>query len=181
MRITLFVRHIINISKRLKGAIDSRIAEEQAKIKAAPASPARSASTAKRTRPKPKVEDDGSRGPDPSTFVIEDESEPPSRIGTPAPTEGGKKETATAESAAPKTMAEGAAERNGDAPSGAVVELPPEVKAKLRKLEKLEFRYQGSKANASPKYRLLMLRRSAAFIPYRTCPRHLYRAIREDP
>src|SRR5450755_4386719 len=96
----LFLR--ANSLKRIKGAIDSRIAEEQARAKAAAAAPARTASNAvrrsasnrnespsRKIRAKQKGVDDGTRGPDPSVFegafVIEDDSEELSRVGTPIP------------------------------------------------------------------------------------------------
>ncbi|KAK0105260.1 hypothetical protein ONS95_004352 [Cadophora gregata] len=147
--------------QRLKGAIDSRIAEEQARAKAAPPV-ARSASTARRSnsrtdspaskprRPRPK-DNEGStaRGPDPSefenAFVIEDESEGPSRVGTPAI--GDEKSPQSADTMTPATSVSGeggekAGEASADAPAVPVpVELPPDVRTKLRKLEKMESRY----------------------------------------
>jgi hypothetical protein len=143
--------------------IDSRIAEEQAKAKAAAASPARSAtarrsaalrneSPSKRSQTRPKEVDDGARGPDPSvfegTFVIEDDSEEPSRSGTPAIPE-----------MKPEVIGEkGATAETTGADEGEVVnekavilpkpstttDLPPDVRSKLRKLDKLEARYQGT-------------------------------------
>jgi hypothetical protein len=158
-----FLLLISNNSQRIKGAIDSRIAEEQAKAKAAAAAPARAASTArrsasirtespsKRSRARPKEVDDGVRGPDPSlfegAFVIEDDSEEPSRSGTPALPD-----------TKPELIGEkGPTVENVGADDGEVVnekaeilpypsiksDLPPDVRSKLRKLDKLEARYQG--------------------------------------
>ncbi|KAI9742744.1 MAG: hypothetical protein M1818_003473 [Claussenomyces sp. TS43310] len=129
---------------RIKGAIDSRIAEEQARARAAATPPARAAS--KRSRPKPKFEDDGSRGPDPSefegAFVIDDESEPPSRTGTPMPTNNSQTKMAEDEVTQAASMAEPTTEKDTAASPRASSELPLEVRTKLRKLDKLESRYQ---------------------------------------
>jgi hypothetical protein len=95
--------------------------------------------------------DDGARGPDPSVFegafVIEDDSEDPSRSGTPAIPE-----------TKPEVIGEkGATAKTTGADEGEVVnekaeilqkpstttDLPPDVRSKLRKLDKLEARYQG--------------------------------------
>lgn len=95
--------------------------------------------------------DDGARGPDPSVFegafVIEDDSEDPSRSGTPAIPE-----------TKPEVIGEkGATAKTTGADEGEVVnekaeilqkpstttDLPPDVRFKLRKLDKLETRYQG--------------------------------------
>jgi hypothetical protein len=149
--------HCANTIKRLKGAIDNRIAEETARAKAS-ASPVRSASTArrssaarnsspsKRAKPRAPVEDDGARGPDPSefeaAFIIDDESEAPTQVNSPAlpPMD----EKASEKSVAEKAL-EGneAGEQNGSAEAPKPVEIPQEVRAKLRKLEKLEARYAG--------------------------------------
>jgi len=155
--------------QRLKGAIDSRIAEEQARQKSANSSSttvSRSASTSKRPtsrtdspssrprKPRPKDNEVNTiRGPDPSefenAFVIEDESEGPSRVGTPAI--GEEKTAAMAES---NTLGEAeplleskekAVEKPAQAPPK-TSELPPEIRTKLRKLEKLESKYQGRAA-----------------------------------
>jgi hypothetical protein len=90
------------------------------------------------------------RGPDPSefenAFVIEDESEEPSRVGTPSV--GEEKAAAMAEG---NTIAETAVSGDGREKvvemaveaSPKAPELPTEVRTKLRKLEKLESKYQG--------------------------------------
>lgn len=150
----------LSIPKRLKQAVDSRIAEEQARQKT-PVSPVtRSNSTAQRSlsrtespasrprKPRPK-DNDGTpvRGPDPSefetAFVIEDESEEPSGVNTPTMTD-----EKTTESAAPSEAgtsldgSERSSEKTTVTPPKAI-ELPQEVRTKLRKLEKLESKYQG--------------------------------------
>lgn len=144
--------------QRLKGAIDSRIAEEQAKARIPSTSPSRAPSTARRsaaqagekkTRSKPRVDDDGSRGPDPSefegAFVIDDESEPPSRVGTPAigaeNTDQMAEKGAEAGEEVKEKMSEVTPQNQVSSPAS--TELPAEVRTKLRKLEKLESRYQG--------------------------------------
>jgi hypothetical protein len=163
--ILLFIAYFIHAYylKRIKGAIDQRIAEEQARAKAAAVGPGRASSTlrstssrsdspSKRPRPRPKVVDDGAKGPDPSefegAFVIEDDSEEPSRVGTPAvpdtmsQTKVGDVTTTLTTGADSSGATE---ENNGDAgPKPLPVELPADVRAKLRKLDKLEPRYQGA-------------------------------------
>ncbi|KAH7400809.1 hypothetical protein DE146DRAFT_476239 [Phaeosphaeria sp. MPI-PUGE-AT-0046c] len=138
--------------QRIRGAIDARIAEEQAKQQ-----PSRSNSTARRSssrnlspskRTARSKDGDNSKtaptgkGPDPSEFdpefVIGDEDEQPSRVGTPRPKEK-----------AP--TAEGAVENDGEKDDGKVAEaqekpdkapeIPPEVQVRLRKLDKLEPKY----------------------------------------
>lgn len=160
----VFVIHqsIVTYSvQRLKGAIDSRIAEEQAKTRALTESPNSSTSLArkttaistnqKRTRSKIKVEDDGIRGPDPSEFeedkfVIDSDdtgenkdekavtvlAEEQNTEKVPISLESTHKMDIPEQNKIDETKAEVAA-----------AELPVEVKAKLRKLDKLESRYQG--------------------------------------
>lgn len=76
--------------------------------------------------------------------MIEDESEEPSRVGTPSI---GEKVTTMAEGNAPTEAGasgeskEKAAEK-AEGPTQAP-ELPPEIRTKLRKYEKLESKYQG--------------------------------------
>jgi hypothetical protein len=90
------------------------------------------------------------RGPDPSefenAFVIEDESEEPSRVGTPAIGEE-KAATMTESNASGEVGASGEGKEKAVAKPVEVPpkpsELAPEVRAKLRKLEKLESKYQG--------------------------------------
>ena len=75
--------------------------------------------------------------------MIEDESEEPSRVGTPANMD--EKAALKAEDDAPVPAEsvngnEKGAEKDASPPS---TELPADVRAKIRKLEKLESRYQG--------------------------------------
>ena len=75
--------------------------------------------------------------------MIEDESEEPSRVGTPANMD--EKTALIAEDGAP--AAAGSVNGSEKGPEKetppTTVELPVDVRAKLRKLEKLESRYQG--------------------------------------
>ncbi|KAG9231814.1 putative Golgin IMH1 [Amylocarpus encephaloides] len=148
--------------QRIKGAIDSRIAEEQARQKTAGGSSSpvsRSNSTVKRsssrtespsTRPrraKPK-DGDGSpaRGPDPSefesAFVIEDESEE-----TASATSVKEKADSMADtSATPEAKASGDGKGKGtemaaESPTKAS-DLPADVRAKLQRLENLQSKYK---------------------------------------
>jgi len=95
--------------------------------------------------------DDGAKGPDPSVFegafVIEDDSEEPSRSGTPAIPE--MKPEVTGEK---WPMAETTGVNDGEVVNekaeilpkpSTTTDLPPDVRSKLRKLDKLEARYQG--------------------------------------
>lgn len=89
------------------------------------------------------VEGSNESRPDPAefekAFVIEDESEGPSRSVTPALPDGAGNGDKSS------VKLEGGAENNDQASEITLVqELPPDVKAKLRKLEKLESRYQGT-------------------------------------
>ncbi|KAL8675860.1 MAG: hypothetical protein Q9186_007546 [Xanthomendoza sp. 1 TL-2023] len=147
--------------QRLKGAIDSRIAEEQARQRSALTSPppsnvrkssSRAESPAKRTvRQNASNRQSGeasAKGPDPSEFepefVIED-SDVPSRSNTPRPamatsetsTQESPRET-TGEARDGKDKAEKAP---SDAPDATPQDLPTDVRVKLRKLDKLESRY----------------------------------------
>lgn len=144
--------------QRLKNAVDARIAEEQARQKAL-ASPTssgsptsavrrstsiRSESPAKGTASRRKLAagegTNDARGPDPAefekAFVIDDESETPTRVGTPALLDE-KSELLAGQM--PDLSLENV-EQGAEAIKP--VELPPDVKAKLRKLDKLESRYQ---------------------------------------
>lgn len=148
-------------SQRIRGAIDARIAEEQAKQqRATPQTPSRSSSTARRSssrnlspskRTARSKDGDSSKtapngkGPDPSEFdpefVIGDEDEQPSRAGTPRP----KEKAPAAEGAG-----EGEGERKDDGKEAETQdkpdkapEIPPEVQVRLRKLDKLEPKYTG--------------------------------------
>ncbi len=157
---------IADIVQRLKGAIDLRIAEEQARQKAAQASPSRSNSGARRSSSRTvspskrlarakerekRINESGERGPDPSDFerdsVLEDE-EARSRAGTPAPgaerSGGGENGVAEKDKPPGGDQKEANGENREDEATPAPVELPTEVRVKLRKLDKLESRYQGN-------------------------------------
>lgn len=106
----------------------------------------RNTSPSKRNKSKVPVEDDGSRGPDPSefeaAFVIDDDSEAPTRVSSPALPVMDEKASEKAATEQPEEVNGGAAEK---APAGPPkpAELSQDVKTKLRKLEKLEARYAG--------------------------------------
>lgn len=133
--------------------------------------------------------EDGGKGPDPSVFegafVIEDDSEDPSRAGTPAPPElKGEKmsENGTNEETPRDSEAGVVSEKVDSAPKPpAIAELPPDVRTKLRKLEKLEARYQGtleySRSNHAKAY---ILSRTSPLIPYRSRSGRINRAFRKD-
>ncbi len=80
--------------------------------------------------------------------MIEDDSEEPSRVSTPAIGDGKDPEKATtmADTSPAGISAEGG--EKGDVsvdapPASAPVELPTDVRKKLQKLEKMESRYTG--------------------------------------
>ncbi|MCJ1439000.1 hypothetical protein MMC27_008390 [Xylographa pallens] len=157
--------------QRLKGAInniDSRIAEEQARQRNAQQLPARSNSGARRpssrsrtsspavrsARIRPSESRSGDipeKGPDPREFepefVIED-GDVISRAGTPKQVHVKDGEAQSGETAAEKPAAadmEPQPEENRDsekAPQEAALEVSTDVRVKLRKLERLESRYQ---------------------------------------
>lgn len=85
------------------------------------------------------------KGPDPSEFdpefVIGEEDEQPSRSGTPRP----KEKAEGVETA--ETSEEQGREEDGNAEAvdktPPVPEIPPETRARLRKLDKLEPKYSG--------------------------------------
>ncbi|KAL8879993.1 MAG: hypothetical protein Q9198_002506 [Flavoplaca austrocitrina] len=148
--------------QRLKGAIDSRIAEEQARQRSALTSPP--ASNASR-KPSSRAESPATRvsrhnapnrhngellgkGPDPSDFEPEfvlDDADGLSRSSTPKPAlprsesttkdppRNSAEETQNGEGIAGKALQDGL--------TAAPQELPTDVKVKLRKLDKLESRY----------------------------------------
>jgi hypothetical protein len=146
--------------KGVKDAIDSRIAEEQARQKAAGIAITRSPSTGKagastsqspsgrQRKAKSKDYDAIDKGPDPSefesAFVIEDESEEPSRAGTPA-IKGEKmleKDASGPEGSADGTQKENTAESSSPA-SKSSTDIPVDIRTKLKKLEMLESKYKG--------------------------------------
>jgi hypothetical protein len=154
--------------KRLKGAIDSRIAEELERQKASQASASRSSSAVRRSsslaespskrsaRTRPRVDkndgDVAARGTDPSEFeseiVVEDEEEP----GNATASGQGKNVTEKTGNEGSPEKPVSSADQNGDPKEKTAeakptvkspAELPTDVRVKLRKLEKLESRYQG--------------------------------------
>lgn len=147
--------------KRFKGAIDARIAEEQAKQRAAAQqSPSRPGSTPRRSSSRnlspskragrSKDADNGKaastgKGPDPSEFdpefVIGEDDDQPSRTGTPRPKEKG--ETADTASSAGKEKEGEGQDASTDEKANSPTEIPPEVQVRLRKLDKLEPKYSG--------------------------------------
>ncbi|KAF2650271.1 hypothetical protein K491DRAFT_707665 [Lophiostoma macrostomum CBS 122681] len=143
--------------QRIKGAIDQRIAEEQAKQRSS-ASPSRTPSAPRRSssrnlspskRPgKAKDADNGSKaaptgkGPDPSTFETDfviGEDDEPSRAATPRPKE--KTDAAAATSPEAKEKPEDGEAAMEDEKNTPPLEIPPEVQTRLRKLDKLEPKY----------------------------------------
>jgi len=142
----------------LKGAIDSRIAEEQARQRTPQDSPSRSnsrtvTSNRRAVRTEGRERKDGEpliKGPDPSEFepdFVIDSDSTPSRSTTPRPFQG-KGENATAD-ASPAEVAPGLNSKEvteKDAEKTVIAgsaELPTDVRAKLRKLERLESKYYG--------------------------------------
>ncbi|KAL8790560.1 MAG: hypothetical protein Q9195_006304 [Heterodermia aff. obscurata] len=146
--------------QRIKGAIDSRIAEEQARQRSSQASPSRPTPGTRRpaTRdesPSKRPERTGARGrkdgdpprkaPDPAEFEPEfvvGEDDMPSRSGTPRPAEP-KRQTSSSESAPDSNpdAVNGVAQEKPATKDSVVVEVPTDVRVKLRKLDKLESKY----------------------------------------
>jgi hypothetical protein len=152
--------------QRLRGAIDARIAEEQARQKATqPTTPSRSSSTARRSnsrnlspskRTARSKDGDSSKaapagtGPDPSEFdpefVIGEEDDQPSRAGTPRPKEKAQPAEDVAENG---ENGEGKKEEE-EGPTAEVEvkpeqppELPRDIQLRLRRLDKLDPKYTG--------------------------------------
>ncbi|KAI9700681.1 MAG: hypothetical protein M1836_002050 [Candelina mexicana] len=150
--------------QRLKGAIDSRIAEEQARQKASSSSPSRSNSTARRasartespskrqgrTRDREKGDRSLTKGPDPSEFdaeIVVDDEATESPNGDHAQEKAGPRDSGSNEAGQQVSPLEGQdGETRADSgerkPAIASLELPTDVRVKLRKLDKLESRYQ---------------------------------------
>ncbi|KAL7956366.1 vesicular transport protein [Trichoderma compactum] len=152
--------------QRIKGAIDRSIAEEQArqqKALEASSSASQSASTSRRNesalgrraRPKNAGSDavDAATNPDPAIFeaaFVIDDSDGPSRAGTPKPAPPEKDATdgeATGHAEAVENSNANADAKDGPSRDGAAhatkpaPTLTPELRQKLRKLEKLESTY----------------------------------------
>lgn len=150
----------------MKGAIDSRIAEEQARQRASQRSPPRSNSSARLAKPGtasssgrqsrsngPKQDSKDSLGgePDPSEFekaLIDDSEDGASRAEAPSRAKDkldGSNPTVDTEDEKPPTGEEASPK---EAPLAPVPQkpttLPTDVRVKLRKLDKLEERYNGS-------------------------------------
>lgn len=176
------------------------------------------ASAARKPRPKKQSQDvskndDGAANLDPAVFeaafVIDDDE--PSRANTPkppaddqTPQNGDEKDTAPASGeAGPATGAGDTAQPGKDAearprddehkpvppPKHETNELPPDVRTKLRKLEKLEATYPGwftsrfeVVSQTSDMASLAdLLHRTAPLLPHRPQPSHLYRTLRACP
>jgi hypothetical protein len=129
-------------------------------------SPARKPRTKKPSQDAAKDPANGETAPNPDPAVFEaafviDDSEEPSRAGTPkpiqeeksdmAPSDGAPDADMTKETSTGKDVDDAAAKEDGGAQPAAVTtssapstsELPPEVRAKLRRLAKMETTYQG--------------------------------------
>jgi hypothetical protein len=156
-------------SQRIRGAIDARIAEEQAKQRTTPSVPprsgaARTRSTSRNLSPSKrtaKSKDADSKaaptgkGPDPSEFdpefVIGEEDEQPSRSGTPKPKEKAPAAEGAADEGSDEKKESEAQTTGEDKPDTAdttekaekAPEVPAEVKTRLRRLDKLEPKYFG--------------------------------------
>ncbi|KAL8669381.1 MAG: hypothetical protein Q9168_006028 [Polycauliona sp. 1 TL-2023] len=148
--------------QRLKGAIDSRIAEEQARQRSALTSPPPSNASRK---PSSRAESPATRvprhngpnrhngeasgkGPDPSDFEPEfvlDDSDVLSRSSTPKPalarSDSSTKDPLRTSGEEAQDAESTAGKASQDEPSATPQELPTDVRVKLRKLEKLESRY----------------------------------------
>ena len=153
--------HVTDKMQRIKASIDSALEQEQARARAAQRSPSRTGTGARRvaaraispTRSSSRQgsrsrQDSLNRRADPvefeGDFVIEDDE--PSRSGTPRPALDPNGDGADGRRDGPKTKpigdGEAGPEKQSDSTNTAP-ELPIEVRGKLRKLEKLESRYQG--------------------------------------
>ena len=148
--------------QRIRGAIDSTIAQEQARQRQAQASPSRSTSQAGKTdsravSPTKRIPRQGTRGrpdgilpakgPDPadfeSEFAFDDEDLGISKAATPQSNhDGGAK---TMQESAPRHSSQEANEISTSAREPiALPDLPIDIRDKLRKLEKYESRYHGA-------------------------------------
>ncbi|KAL9025448.1 MAG: hypothetical protein Q9196_005729 [Gyalolechia fulgens] len=151
--------------QRLKGAIDSRIAEEQARQRSVFTPPPTSGHTRKTSSraespAKRALRPPGSSRPigaasDPAEFEPEfviDDSDVPSRSGTPRPApESAAKEAAREVTEEARDGEETHEKALQDGLSAAPPELPTDVRVKLRKLEKLEGRYHGLPMRGDPR------------------------------
>ena len=150
--------------QRLKGAIDSRIAEEQARSRLSQSSPSRSNSNSRRTAsralsPTRRSSQPGARGRqdgDPSAKELDPASFDPdleieggelSRSRTPGPTTdqngSGTSIKGMHDSSLREIGQEISSKASMEDATGASSDLPTDVRVRLRKLEKLESKYHG--------------------------------------
>ena len=159
---TLHHRHA-DKTQRIRGAIDARIAEEQARQKAtSPSGTPRSSSTTRRSnsrnlspskRTARSKDGDSSKaapagkGPDPSEFDPEfvggEEDDPPSRAGTPRPKEKAQPAEVNAENGDGKKEEEEGPTAEVEVKPEQPPELPREIQLRLRRLDKLDPKYTG--------------------------------------
>ncbi len=187
-------------AQRIGGAINARIAEEQARQKAAQQTGgrARSTSTPRRSssrnlspskRPLKGKDADGkttplTKGPDPSEFdpefVVGDEDEQLSRAGTPQPKEKAPAgDSSTAESS-DKKEEKSAVDADTEDKADKEPQLPADVQTRLRKLDKLEPKYSGGQEHPNKgEPRLILGDRTASLLPHRTCSHRHNRDLRE--
>lgn len=181
--------------QRIKGAIDNRIAEEQARQKTTP--PAGTPGAARKpssrtespaTKPRrPRQKDDGTRGPDPSVFAdafaLEDEADEVPKIEALASTEENAEGTAepkvSQDAGAPGEGSEKMAETTGDLSQKTPEKLPVDVQKKVRRLARLEPQYEGTTLQSFSVLPYLSVTRAPSIVPNRTRSSQIYRTIRE--
>ncbi|EFR05447.1 viral A-type inclusion protein repeat protein [Nannizzia gypsea CBS 118893] len=137
--------------QRIRGAIDARIAEEQARQRASQEALSRSNSAARKSnnaspsQRTSRVKQDGSgipcRGPDPAEFdgdtiIGDDES------ATEAASSNQGPEKAGSESSGQQAKGDAKETSTTGSKDGSVNELPTDIRVRLRRLDKLEARYQ---------------------------------------
>lgn len=91
----------------------------------------------------------GGKGPDPAEFepdVVVGDDDAPSRVETPQPAKGKPEALAATDARDPNGVIK---EQDGESKesdrASTPVELPPEVRLRLRRLEKLEPKYTGTR------------------------------------
>lgn len=160
-RLSHSIYSLLTNTQRIRGAIDSTIAQEQARQRQAQASPSRSNSNVRRAdsranSPAKRVSRQGTRGrqdgdppakgPDPadfeSEFTIDDEDV--TRSGVPKPQSNQNDSSKAIQETAPRQSSQD----TNDTPTSATgstasSDLPTDVRNKLRKLERYESRYHG--------------------------------------
>jgi hypothetical protein len=143
---------LLSVNQRLRGAIDARIAEEQARQKASQEGTPRSnlgRNPSTRTTRQRSSSTLPTRSPDPTEFefpIADDDG--PSRSATPRqeaasaqeppPSEEVESEKQTADDSVDKESTPGAEPKPSPTP-----ELPADVRAKLRRLDKIDSKYHG--------------------------------------